>query len=161
MLDQTLYDKYFIPEALQAAMLSYAEREHHRIHSPVAEAADEYGAVSAGELVRMDSTWYDSFPVRGALQTYLATLPVEKLQIIAGLAWYGRDYRSEGMRDQAEQIDNFIELARTSMRKNDEDIQYLCEKPLHQYIQPTLSRCKKRKNLLPSAECPAGLLHAF
>ena len=31
----------------QAAMLSYAEREHHRIHSPVAEAADQYGAVSA------------------------------------------------------------------------------------------------------------------
>ena len=74
MLDQTLYDRYFISEVLQAAMLSYAEREHHRRHSPVAEAADEDGAVSAGELVRMDATWYDSFPARGALQTYLATL---------------------------------------------------------------------------------------
>jgi IS1 family transposase len=28
-------------------------------------------------------------------------------------------------------------------------------------LYPTLSRCKKRKNLLPSAEYPAGLLHAF
>ena len=28
-------------------------------------------------------------------------------------------------------------------------------------VYPTLSRCKKRKNLLPSAEYPAGLLHAI
>ena len=39
-----------------------------------------------------------------------------------------------------EQIDNFIELARTSMRKTDEDIRYLCEKPLHQYIQDAFVR---------------------
>src|SRR5713101_917953 len=29
------------------------------------------------------------------------------------------------------------------------------------FVEPTLSRCKKRKNLLPSAEYPAGLLHAL
>jgi hypothetical protein len=136
MIDQELYAKYFIPEALQAAMLSYAEREHQSANAPIGDAE----VLAAGDLARMDWTWFQSFPVHGALQDYLHTLPVEKLQIIAGLAWYGRDYRSMGLRDQVEQLDAFIDYARTTMKKTMADIHYLAEKPLHAYIHTAFVR---------------------
>src|SRR6266568_7856927 len=44
----------------------------------------------------------------------------------------------------------------------DEVFYHCCvKKLLVGYLVPTLSRCKKSKNLLPSTEYPAGLLHAI
>ena len=140
MFDQKIYDTYFIPEALQAALLSYAEREHSRLHSPFAQAQDEVVALSASDVMGADAVWFESFPVYGVLQAYLTGLTLEKLQIIAGLAWYGRDYHSEGMQDQIEQIELFIDHASTTMKNTEADIRYLCEKPLHQYLHAAFVR---------------------
>ena len=46
-------------------------------------------------------------------------------------------------------------------KKSWQDGQLPCANTIGNILNPTLSRCKKRKNLLPSAEYSAGLLHAI